>query len=268
MGRTKKNGGVNTQNTVAELGTGAFGSAKVVEQNGKKYVIKTISKETTNKYDIHREYKNQVKAFKSGCGIVPQPHGLTEDGENYYIKMAYLEGYITLKDWVLLDFKKGPSKLKTLSSNLLIALNCLHSHNLVHRDIKPENVMVNPESLQVVFIDWGLSCFNEDCIVLSLAGSWVYTHPDILARITEDNVGWSIKGLTQDKYKKYDRWSLGMTILELIYDGVHPFEPDYTHLAALHSFYNSRLIKHCSQKLLKQWGELIQTMCGTHLLEL
>lgn len=44
-----------------------------------------------------------------------------------------------------------------ISINLLIILADLHAKKIIHRDIKPENIIINPKTLDVTFIDYGLS---------------------------------------------------------------------------------------------------------------
>lgn len=53
--------------------------------------------------------------------------------------------------------------------------------NMVHRDLKPENIMVNPETLDIKIIDFGLSAFYNDIDSLKTrVGTPYYVAPEVL----------------------------------------------------------------------------------------
>ena len=64
--------------------------------------------------------------------------------KNHYIVMEYVAGG-SLKDLILDWQEKGGFTERAVFhflSQLLLALNSIHSKNIVHRDLKPENLMV------------------------------------------------------------------------------------------------------------------------------
>ena len=66
---------------------------------------------------------------------------------------------------------------------ILSGLECLHNHDICHRDLKPENIMINPATLDIKIIDFGLSS-NFDrpsCILRTRCGSLGYAAPELLA---------------------------------------------------------------------------------------
>lgn len=52
---------------------------------------------------------------------------------------------------------------------------------MVHRDLKPDNIMVNPETLDIKIIDFGLSAFyNEMESLTTRVGTPYYVAPEVL----------------------------------------------------------------------------------------
>lgn len=89
--------------------------------------------------------------------------------------------------------------------NLINGLMLIHEENVAHRDIKPDNIMIDPESLDIKYIDFGLSTMKEDNSWGS--GTSYYMAPEVV-----------IKGeLNLIQCQKSDIWSLAHTIWFLRY---------------------------------------------------
>ncbi|WOK99236.1 hypothetical protein Cni_G07948 [Canna indica] len=135
----------------------------------------------------------------------------------------------------------GQKEMKNLIWQLLMALKACHDHNITHRDIKPENMIVCLEDvrtggclkeipigdgenhLKMRLIDFGSAM--DDFTVKHLYGTgpsrseqtFEYTPPEALL-----NASWfrGPKSVTL----KYDMWSVGVVMLELILGSPHVFE--------------------------------------------
>ena len=86
-----------------------------------------------------------------------------------------------------------------------MALEILHSENIIHRDIKPDNLMIDKQGL-IKLIDFGFSKKldnNQNLRTLTKCGTMGYTAPEILSDSKE---GYGIKA---------DIWSFGITICEI-----------------------------------------------------
>lgn len=89
---------------------------------------------------------------------------------------------------------------KTALRQMLLALECIASHNIVHRDIKPENVLWDHDAngdLHFCLGDFGLS--NSPELARTVAGTEPFMAPEVYHR--------------QKQSTKVDIWSLFSTIV-------------------------------------------------------
>jgi len=95
------------------------------------------------------------------------------------------------------------------ASNILLALQHLHSKNILYRDLKPENVLVGADGY-IKLTDFGLSKegIKGHKDAKSLCGTAEYLSPEILQR--------------QGHGKATDWWSYGAIIYEMLV-GLPPF---------------------------------------------
>jgi serine/threonine protein kinase len=92
-------------------------------------------------------------------------------------------------------------RLQKIASQVLTALDYVHSLRLIHCDLKPENILIRSYSrCEVKVIDFGSSCFVDDHLS-SYVQSRSYRAPEVML------------GLPYDQ--KIDLWSLGCILAEL-----------------------------------------------------
>lgn len=112
----------------------------------------------------------QVKMYEAESGVMKSFVGqrkyinpLINEGsweymniDCYYIDYKFLHNYYTLDKFV--NYRGFKSRLRGFMGSLVQGLQLIHSKGFVHRDIKPQNIMVEPKSLNVKYIDFGVSC--------------------------------------------------------------------------------------------------------------
>jgi serum/glucocorticoid-regulated kinase 2 len=106
-------------------------------------------------------------------------------------------------------------QVKFYSSQVVVALEHLHSKHILYRDLKPENILVDVDGYLKI-TDFGLSQLNvHDNQALQICGTPEYLAPEI---VSNKHYG-----------KPVDWWCLGCLIYELL-TGICPFSNPDRHL--------------------------------------
>jgi TP53 regulating kinase-like protein len=121
----------------------------------KKYRIKELE-ETLSKTRIKQEVANLAKARRLG---VLTPEVFHVDYDNKVIYMEHLGHFITLKRYIseLVLNEAVTEHFIGILRNSGRACALLHNGGVIHGDLTSSNIMINPESAEVYYIDFGLS---------------------------------------------------------------------------------------------------------------
>ena len=131
-----------------------------------------------SKDQFEKELKclQKIKAF---CGSYVCLIDFFEWNSRYYIVSNYLKGYVPLYEYLAIIRKdQNEAKVKNtidfVNKQIYDLIVNLHEHGLAHNDLHTNNIMIDPETLDVKFIDFG-ECQNapkdEDFeIVMLLSG--------------------------------------------------------------------------------------------------
>ena len=121
--------------------------------------------------------------------------------------MEYINGG-NLSDNLKQVEKFSEDQAKFIIAQMVIALEHLHSKDVLHRDIKAENVLMR-ENGYIVLADYGLSKMIEDYdTAVTFCGTKEYMAPEIYKRQPQD--------------KAVDWWAVGILTFELL-AGYTPF---------------------------------------------
>lgn len=204
------------------LGQGGFGIAyKAYDKINKTFVV---IKESTDGEASINEIKN-MERLKDQCheffACYYESFIIEVSGKKkYYIVMEYLKDYITLtefikknnieheskmRDDIEMNFTKIQNIIKEMFLNLCNAVKSMHALGLAHLDLKPDNIMINAKTNKVKFIDFGVSCIEEECERM-LGYTISYVDPIIYLRYT--NLSYKKKKYLY-RAQQGDLWSLG-----------------------------------------------------------
>lgn len=140
-------------------------------------------------------------------GLVVKPSG-RQINNLVYITMEFVPGGL-LFDHCQTMGAMGENVGRFFVSQLLDALDYMHTKRVVHRDLKLENILVD-DRMNLKIADFGFACYKSIDALTSYRGTMTYMAPEI-------KEGKTYKGT------QVDLFSLGV-ILFIIVQGIFPFK--------------------------------------------
>jgi len=140
---------------VRGLGAGKFGTVFLVDDivTGRRFAMKVVPKVKYQMEFSRMEFQTLLNV--SDARWCSSLRGCFQDSENIY----FLLDYFAAGDLQTQLERAGPlsdHQKKVLVAEMIVAVEELHSFNIIHRDIKPGNLLVSDDG-HIVLADFGMS---------------------------------------------------------------------------------------------------------------
>ncbi|KAF9784064.1 kinase-like domain-containing protein [Thelephora terrestris] len=201
------------------LGTGSFGRVHLAQsrRNLRFYAIKVLNKEKVVRLkQVDHTNSEQGILLSISHPFIINLWGTFQDATNLYMIMDFVHGG---ELFTLLRKAQGgrfPDPVaKFYAAEVAMALNYLHTHDIVYRDLKPENILLADDG-HIKIADFGFAKHCEGT-TWTLCGTPDYLAPEVV---------------NQSRYNKSVDWyALGVLIFEMLF-GQPPFhEPEISPMA-------------------------------------
>jgi len=191
---------------IKKLGKGTFGNVFLVEYDKKYFAMKVIPKSliTNSKEKEHLRQERRILENSNFPFLISLEYAF-QSSTQLYMVMEYAAGgelYFHLRQERMFSEKKA----KFYIEEIVIAIEHLHSIDIIYRDLKLENVLLDVKG-HIKLVDFGLSkrlLGNEK--TSTLCGTPEYLAPEVI---------------DHEYYffgygKEVDYWSLGVVFYEMI----------------------------------------------------
>ena len=211
LGEQRETVNFSSFTVLEELGSGSFGKVyKVVKNDSKRvYALKCLSKGFLIK-------QKQLQYAISECKIlrtlqhpfILHLHYAFQTPKNLYMVLDFCPNGDLLAH-LQERLKFGESVCRFYCAEILLALEYMHSLDVVYRDLKPENILLDRAG-HILMADFGLAKENVNSMnpAMSFCGSPAYLAPELLNK--------------QGSEKSADVYSYGAIMYEML-TGLPPF---------------------------------------------
>lgn len=168
-------------NIMRTIGTGSYGRVHVAQhrRNGYLCAIKVLKKEIILKTKQIAHLKNECRVlFNVEHPFLVRIFGTWQDRKNIFLCLEYVPGGELFS--ILRRARTLPvSAAKFYAAEVILALEYLHSRNVVYRDLKPENILLDSQG-HVKLVDFGFAKYAPG-LTWTLCGTPSYIAPEVLA---------------------------------------------------------------------------------------
>lgn len=163
------------------LGTGSFGRVHLVQSkhNQRFYAVKVLKKQQVVKMK-QVEHTNDERTMLQRCRFpfLITLWGTWQDSKNLYMVMDFIEGGELFS--LLRKSQRFPNPVaKFYAAEVTLALDYLHSMNIIYRDLKPENLLLDRHG-HIKITDFGFAKEVPD-ITWTLCGTPDYLAPEVVS---------------------------------------------------------------------------------------
>ena len=148
--------------------------------------------------------EKEILSFLSHPNIIKFKAFFENPETNSQILITELFSSIQIGEFIKQNELKAPI-IQEILKQIFDGLNYLHENNIVHQDFNVKNILIDPKTLQIKIIDFGLSkTESNDQIVWSPQGNLKYRPPQIICNEKSQS------------YFFMDIWCLCLIVLSLL----------------------------------------------------
>lgn len=198
------------------LGKGSFGKVMLVKKKDDKmgtlYALKTLRKAALVKRNQLAHTSTERKILQNiHCPFLVHLVYAFQTTDKLYMVLDYMAGG-ELFFWLKKDRRFSETRARLYSAEITLALEALHTEDIIYRDLKPENILLDATG-HIRLTDFGLAKSNitgygADGGTKTFCGTPEYLAPEIL-----ENKGHG---------KGVDWWAMGTLLFEML-TGLPPF---------------------------------------------
>ena len=142
---------------IFQIAKGGYGSVSLYKKisTGDMYAIKTVDIQSMKEKKLSSTLKNETSILNEiNSDYVVNCYYIFKDKINVYFAMEFMPGGDLFK--LLSSIILPKQTIQLISAEVILALNYLHSLNIIHKDLKPENILISKEG-HFKITDFGLS---------------------------------------------------------------------------------------------------------------
>ena len=177
------------------LGKGSFGEVFYCKKGEEEFALKVLNKSQVLTKNVLRytQTEREVLSLIHHPFIVELKYAF-QTTEKLILALEYCPGG-DLGYHLSREKRFSEDRARIYLSEILLALEELHSHHIIYRDLKPDNVVLDSDG-HAKLTDFGLAKIAKDNQAKSFCGSVAYLAPELIQRqVYGPEVDWYLMGV-------------------------------------------------------------------------
>ena len=169
---------------LAILGSGSFGHVYLAQHNEttRFYALKILSKRRMRAKKVIQYTLTEKRILQSLTHpFIVRVHRVFQTASKLVLVLDYCAGG-TLSALLEEEGRLTEERARLLLSELVLALEALHSQHVIYRDLKPDNVLLTSEG-HAVLCDFGLAKAGVCGLTSTFCGTPMYLAPELLCAV-------------------------------------------------------------------------------------